>query len=75
VISTVDEPTFIKRECQVDYLVVETTGLADSLPVVLTLLRSELRDLMRVDSIVTVADAASFCLEDFESKSARNHSA
>jgi G3E family GTPase len=74
VISTVDAPTFIKRECQVDYVVVETTGLADP-PVVLTLLRSKLRDLVRVDSIVTVADAASFCLEHFESKSARNHSA
>jgi G3E family GTPase len=57
VISTVDAPTFIKREWQVDYVVVETTGLADPLAVVLTLLRSKLRDL-RVDSIVTVADAA-----------------
>jgi G3E family GTPase len=56
----------------VDYLVVETTGVADPLPVVLTFLRSELRDRVRLDSIVTVADAGSFCLEEFESKAARN---
>ena len=62
----------LNRDRKVDYLVVETTGLADPLPVVLTFLRSELRTSMRVDSIVTVADAASFCLELFESKAARN---
>jgi G3E family GTPase len=56
----------------VDYLVVETTGVADPLPVVLTFLRSELRDRVRLDSIVTVADAGSFCLEEFASKAARN---
>jgi G3E family GTPase len=40
--------------------------------VVLTFLRSELRDRVRLDSVVTVADAASFCLEQFDSKAARN---
>jgi molybdopterin-guanine dinucleotide biosynthesis protein len=39
----------------VDYLVVETSGVSDPLPVVLTFLRSELRDRLRVDSIITVA--------------------
>jgi len=62
----------LNRDRKLDYLVVETTGLADPLPVVLTFLRSELRTSMRVDSIVTVADAASFCLELFESEAARN---
>jgi G3E family GTPase len=52
--------------------VVETTGVADPLPVALTFLRSELRDLVRLDAIVTVADAASFCLDLFDSKAARN---
>ncbi len=60
------------RERRVDHLVVETTGVADPLPVVLTCLRSELRDLVRLDSIVTIADAASFCLDHFESRAARN---
>jgi G3E family GTPase len=62
----------LDRAPGVDSLVVETTGVADPLPVVLTLLRSELRDRLRLDSIVTVADAASFCLEQFDSKAARN---
>ena len=60
------------RERRVDHLVVETTGVADPLPVVLTCLRSELRDLVRLNSIVTIADAASFCLDHFESGAARN---
>jgi len=50
---------------KVEYLVVETSGVSDPLPVVLTFLRSELRDRVRVDSIITVADAASFCLDQF----------
>jgi G3E family GTPase len=62
----------LARDRRVDYLVVETTGLADPLPVVLTFLRSELRELTRVDSIITVADAGSFCLDLFESEAARN---
>jgi G3E family GTPase len=62
----------LDRGRRVDYLVVETTGVADPLPVALTFLRSELRDLVRLDSILTVADAASFCLELFDSKAARN---
>src|SRR5215468_2376343 len=62
----------LERGRRVDYLVVETTGVADPLPVALTFLRSELRDLVRLDSNVTVADAASFCLDLFDSKAARN---
>src|SRR5262249_60650320 len=62
----------LNRDRRVDYLVVETSGVSDPLPVVLTFLRSELRDRVRVDSIITVADAASFCLEQFERKAARN---
>jgi len=62
----------LTRSRKVDYLVVETTGLADPLPVVLTFLRSELRASTRVDSIITVADAGSFCLDLFESEAARN---
>jgi G3E family GTPase len=62
----------LNRDRRVDYLVVETSGVSDPLPVALTFLRSELRDRVRVDSIITVADAAGFCLEQFESKAARN---
>ncbi|MBD2103102.1 GTP-binding protein [Leptolyngbya sp. FACHB-261] len=60
----------LEREERVDYLVVETTGLADPLPVAMTFLGTELRDLTRLDSIVTVVDAANFSLDLFNSEAA-----
>lgn len=62
----------LEREDQVDYLVVETTGLADPLPVALTFLGTELRDLTRLDSIVTVVDAANYSLDLFNSEAAHS---
>jgi G3E family GTPase len=62
----------LEREDKVDYLVVETTGLADPLPVALTFLGSELRDLTRLDSIVTVVDSENFSLDLFNSEAAYN---
>jgi G3E family GTPase len=59
-------------DCKVDYLAIETTGLADPLPIALTLLRPEFRNLLRVDSIITIADAGSFCVDLFDSQAARN---
>jgi G3E family GTPase len=47
----------LDRPDPVDYLVVETTGLADPLPVAMTFLGSDLRDSTRLDSIITVVDA------------------
>jgi G3E family GTPase len=62
----------LEREDKVDYLVVETTGLADPLPVALTFLGSELRDMTRLDSIVTLVDAENFSLDLFNSEAAYN---
>jgi G3E family GTPase len=62
----------LNRNEKVDYLVVESTGLADPLPIVLTFMRSEFRDLVRVDSIITIADADNFTLDLFESEAAHN---
>ncbi|MGL4617512.1 MAG: CobW family GTP-binding protein, partial [Chroococcidiopsis sp.] len=50
----------LERPEKVDYLVVETTGVADPLPVALTFLGTELRDMTRLDSIITVVDAANY---------------
>ncbi|ABI45821.1 GTP-binding protein [Synechococcus sp. CC9311] len=47
----------LKRPEPLEYLVVETTGLADPLPVAMTFLGSELRDQTRLDSIITLIDA------------------
>lgn len=60
----------LEREEKLDYLVVETTGLADPLPVALTFLGTELRDLTRLDSIITVVDAANYSLDLFKSEAA-----
>jgi G3E family GTPase len=60
----------LERPDKVDYMVVETTGLADPLPVALTFLGSELRDLTRLDSIVTVVDAENYSLDLFNSQAA-----
>lgn len=62
----------LERQDQIDYLVVETTGLADPLPIALTFLGTELRDLTRLDSIVTLVDAENYSLDLFNSEAAHN---
>jgi G3E family GTPase len=64
--------SILERSEKIDYLVVETTGLADPLPVALTFLGTELRDLTRLDSIVTVVDAENFSVDLFNSEAAYN---
>ena len=61
----------LERPEKVDYLVVETTGLADPLPVAMTFLGSDLRDLTRLDSIITLVDAENFGAEVLEGEVAR----
>ncbi|MEG3437192.1 GTP-binding protein [Pannus brasiliensis CCIBt3594] len=60
----------LERSEKIDYLVVETTGLADPLPVALTFLGTELREMTRLDSIVTMVDCANFSLDLFNSQAA-----
>ena len=60
----------LEREEKIDYLVVETTGLADPLPVALTFLGTELREMTRLDSIVTMVDCSNFSLDLFNSEAA-----
>ncbi len=62
----------LERKEEIDYIVVETTGLADPLPVALSFLGTELRDMTRLDSIVTMVDAENFSLDQFESEAAYN---
>lgn len=62
----------LERPDKIDYLVVETTGLADPLPIALTFLGTELRDMTRLDSIVTVVDAENYSLDLFNSQAAHN---
>jgi len=62
----------LEREDSVDYMVIETTGVADPLPIILTFLGTDLRDLTRLDSIVTVIDAETFTPDHFDSEAALN---
>ncbi len=61
----------LDRPEPIDYLVVETTGLADPLPVAMTFLGSDLRDATRLDSIITLVDAENFSDELLEGEVAR----
>jgi G3E family GTPase len=60
----------LERDERVDYLVIETTGVADPLPIILTFLGTELRDLTRLDAIVTMVDAETFTPNHFDSEAA-----
>jgi G3E family GTPase len=62
----------LDRPEPVDYLVVETTGLADPLPVAMTFLGSDLRDATRLDSIITLVDAENFGPELLEGEVGRS---
>jgi G3E family GTPase len=50
----------LNRRDRIDYLVIETTGIANPLPIALTFISTNLRDLTHLDAIVTVVDAESF---------------
>ena len=56
----------------VDHILVETTGVADPLPVAQTFQRPEFRDALRLDAIVAVADAEQFSLDLFDSQAVRS---
>ena len=62
----------LEREERVDYLVIETTGLADPLPIIITFLGTELRDLTHLDSVLTLIDAENFTTDHFDSEAALN---
>jgi G3E family GTPase len=60
----------LEREERIDYLVIETTGVADPLPIILTFLGTELRDLTNLDSIITLVDVEAFTSNHYESEAA-----
>lgn len=63
---------FLAGEKEFDYLVIETTGIADPVPVAMTFARPEFRERLRLDSILAVADATHFAPDRFEDPAARN---
>lgn len=64
--------SILERNEKVDHLVIETTGVADPLPIALTFAMPPLRNLTQLDSIVTLVDAEAFSPQHFESEAALN---
>ncbi|AFZ18792.1 CobW family GTP-binding protein [Allocoleopsis franciscana] len=60
----------LERRDRIDYLIVETTGVADPLPIALTFLGKDLRDLTQLDAILTLVDAETFISEALNSEAA-----
>lgn len=60
----------LERANDVDYLIVETSGVADPVPAINSLMVSEISDRVRVDGILTLVDA-----ENFDPKSLRSEAA
>ncbi|MGL5833711.1 MAG: CobW family GTP-binding protein [Waterburya sp.] len=60
----------LAKEGKVDRLIIETTGVADPLPIILTFVGSDFRDFTRLDSVITVVDAETFTPEHFKSEAA-----
>jgi G3E family GTPase len=60
----------LEKGDRIDYMIVETTGVADPLPIALTFLGTELQHLTRLDSILTVVDSEAFTSDHFNSDAA-----
>ncbi|MBP0009533.1 MULTISPECIES: GTP-binding protein [unclassified Roseofilum] len=60
----------LENSDRIDYMVIETTGIADPLPIMLTFLGTELRNLTHLDSVITLVDASEFTPEHFDSQAA-----
>ena len=69
-VDTVD--ALIHRDVPVDYILVETTGVADPLPIMLSFITTELQTVTHIDSILTVVDAESLTPNHYDSEAARN---
>lgn len=60
----------LERRDEIDYLIVETSGVADPVPVINSLMVSDVADEVRVDGILTVVDAENFNTETHMSSEA-----
>jgi G3E family GTPase len=60
----------LEREERIDCMVIETTGVADPLPIILTFVGTELRDLTSLDSVLAVVDSETFTPDHFDSEAA-----
>ncbi|GJQ14743.1 hypothetical protein GpartN1_g6534.t1 [Galdieria partita] len=62
-----------KQEKQFDYVIVETTGLADPVPLIHSIVSTDLVDEYRIDGVLTLVDASNFDIyHQFDSEVALN---
>ncbi|BAY81434.1 hypothetical protein NIES267_09100 [Calothrix parasitica NIES-267] len=66
--SLIDAINKVIEQNNIDYIVIETTGLAEPIPLIMTFSSSNLRDTTRLDSILTLVDAENFSLNNFENQ-------
>lgn len=62
----------LSRPEPIDHILVETSGVADPLPVAQTFQRPEFRGVLRLDAIVAVADAEQLSLDVVDGSAARS---
>ncbi len=60
----------LESDKKIDYLIIETTGLAEPLPIMLTFLGTDLKDLTCLDSVLTLVDCENFTPDHFDSEAA-----
>ena len=58
----------LARKEKVERIIIETTGVADPLPIILTFVGSDFREFTRLDSVITLIDAETFTPEHFDSE-------
>ncbi len=58
----------LARKEKVDRLIIETTGVADPLPIILTFVGSDFRYFTHLDAVITLIDAETFTPEHFDSE-------
>ncbi|MEM9926180.1 MAG: GTP-binding protein [Cyanobacteria bacterium P01_D01_bin.50] len=66
--SLIDAVNKVVESKDIDYIIIETTGLAEPVPLMMTFRSSSLRDITRLDSILTVVDAENFNSNYLETK-------
>ena len=65
----IDAVNKVLERQDIDYIVIETTGLAEPVPLMMTFLSSQLNNVTRLDSILTLVDAENFAPNNFEIES------
>ena len=66
--SLIDAVNQVLEQKDIDYIVVETTGIAEPIPLMMTFLSTSLGDVTRLDSMITVVDVENYSLVYSDSK-------